>query len=72
MCCTIALMRGLFDQKQTAAINIVPIKHVTPSVHYTYHRVQLPQIPRPAHTMHLRMCICVDLRKNSDYFPIQH
>jgi hypothetical protein len=38
--------------------------------YYIYHQVELPEILRSAHTVYY--VFRVDLRKNSDYFPIQH
>jgi len=39
------------------------------SGYYMYHQVQQPQIPCSANKIYL---FCMDLRTNSDYFPIQH
>ena len=41
-----------------------------PSGHYVYHQVNIQQpYVLPTHCIYV---FCVDLRTNSDYFPIQH
>ena len=47
--------------------NISPLK---PSGHYMYHQVEHSAILRSGHTVYY--VFYVDLRTNSDYFPIQH
>ena len=46
------------------------VNPLQPSGHYTYHQLNIQQF----HVLPTQ-CIyvfCVDLRRNSDYFPIQH
>ena len=46
------------------------VNHLKPSGHYTYHQFNVQQFcVLPTHCIYV---FCVDLRTNSDYFPIQN
>jgi len=64
------LSNSLFSNCSTIQIYIVLINPLKPSGHYMYHQFNIQQY----YVLPTR-CIfvfCVDLRTNSDYFPIQH
>jgi len=46
------------------------VNHLKPSGHYMYHQYNIQQsYVLPAQCIYV---FCLDLRTNSDYFPIQH
>jgi len=64
------LSNSLFSNCSTNQFYIVLSNPLKPSGHYMYHQFNIQQFYfLPTQCSYV---FCVDLRTNSDYFPIQH
>ena len=62
----------MFTARYGLNLRVMYIKPSKPSGHYMYHQFNIQQLyVLPTVCLCVFMCVCVDFRTNSYYFPIQ-